>query len=155
MPAGKGLIGEAMRNVSIYLVVKDFEKSVSFYEKVLDEKVSEQNRSRFAMFSTNGIDLSIMNGHFDSDHLDEIKTSGEYIPKFDDMDKIADSENSRKVFINITVDDLKAEYNRILSLNIAEDITPVRYIEFASPYWYFSFTDPDGNPIEITGEYNK
>ncbi len=24
-----------------------------------------------------------------------------------------------------------------------------------SPYWYFTFMDPDGNPIEITGNYTE
>jgi len=57
-----------MRNGAIYLVVKDFEKSVQFYEKILDMKVSA-----------------------------------------------------------------------------------IRYLEYVSPYWYFTFMDPDGNPIEITG----
>lgn len=32
-------------------------------------------------------------------------------------------------------------------------ITPIRYINVFSPYWYFTFMDPDGNPVEVTGEY--
>ena len=84
----------------------------------------------------------------------EIKRLGEYFSKFDDIDKIAENDNTRKIFINLYVDDLKQEYNRILSINIAEEITPIRFIEYASPYWYFTLTDPDGNPIEITGGYD-
>lgn len=37
---------------SIYLVVNDFEKSVSFYEKVLDMKVSGTNGTRLQMQKT-------------------------------------------------------------------------------------------------------
>ena len=71
------------------------------------------------------------------------------------MSIIADSENSRKIFINLGVADLKAEYERIEELGIASDLTPIRYIEVFSPYWYFTFKDPDGNPIEITGGYSE
>ena len=51
------------------------------------------------------------------------------------------------------MDDLKEEYDRIKRLGIAESLTPIRYINVFSPYWYFNFMDPDGNPIEITGAY--
>ena len=69
------------------------------------------------------------------------------------MNMIADSKNSKKVFINLVVEDLREEYERISSLNIATEITPIRFIEYTSPYWYFTFMEPDGNPIEITGGY--
>ena len=143
-----------MRWGSIYLVVRDFEKAVSFYEKILDMKVSTQNGTRFAMFNFNGMSICIMNGYFDSLHPEKIKRLGEYIAKFDDMDKIADSNNTRKVFINLGVDDLKKEYDRIVSLDIVEELSSIRFIEYVSPYWYFTLSDPDGNPIEITGRYD-
>lgn len=144
-----------MRYGSVYLVVKDFEKSVSFYEKILDMKVSGTNGSRFAMFNMQGLNLCLMNGHFDSQHKNEVITKGDYFEIYDDMDAIAESKNARKVFINLGVDDLRNEYNRIKSLGIAEKLTPIRFIEYASPYWYFSFMDLDGNPIEITGSYTE
>ncbi|MBE5875283.1 MAG: VOC family protein [Lachnospiraceae bacterium] len=65
------------------------------------------------------------------------------------------SQNPRKVFINLGVEDLKAEYERIKQLGIAIELTPIRYINVFSPYWYFTFMDPDGNPIEITGGYTE
>ena len=144
-----------MRYGLIYLIVRDFEKSVSFYEKVLDMKVSAVNKGRFAMFNNDGLNIGIMNGYFDSSHLTEITKKGEYFPYYDDMDGIADGDNSRKIFINLCVSDLRAEYERILSLNIADELTPIRFMEYVSPYWYFTFKDPDGNPIEITGEYSE
>ncbi len=144
-----------MRYGSIYLVVRDFDKSVSFYEKVFDMKVRATNGKRFAMFDIQGLNLCLMNGYYDIQNKEQVTTKGEYWPIYDDIDKIADSKNPRKVFINLGVEDLKAEYERIKQLGIAIELTPIRYINVFSPYWYFTFMDPDGNPIEITGGYEE
>lgn len=45
------------------------------------------------------------------------------------------------------------KYDRIKELGIAAQMTEIRFIQVFSPYWYFTFMDPDGNPIEITGSY--
>lgn len=144
-----------MRYGSIYLVVRDFDRSVSFYEKVLDMKVSATNGKRFAMFNNDGLNLCLMNGYYDEENRSRVITKGDYWEMYDDHGKIADSDNTRKVFINLGVEDLRAEYERIKSLGIAEQLTPIRYIEVFSPYWYFTFMDPDGNPIEIAGGYTE
>lgn len=140
---------------SIYLVVRDFDRSVSFYEKVLDMKVSAVNGKRFAMFQNDGLNLCLMNGYYDAENRDQVMTKGGYWEVYDNHSKIADSENPHKVFINLGVEDLRAEYERIKDLGIAEEMTPIRYIHVFSPYWYFTFMDPDGNPIEITGGYTE
>ena len=44
------------------------------------------------------------------------------------------------------------EYRRIKGLNISENITKIRYVCNVAPYYFFSFTDPDGNIIEVTGK---
>lgn len=144
-----------MRSASIYLVVKDFDKSVSFYEKVFDMEVSAENGKRFAVFNNNGFTLCIMNGYYDSENPEQVITKGEYWEIYDNQSEIADSINARKVFINVVVEDLKAEYNRIKELGIAVQMTEIRFINVFSPYWYFTFMDPDGNPIEITGGYTE
>ena len=145
-----------MRYATVYLVVKDFEKSISFYEKILDMKVSATNGNRFAMFNQQGsLNLCLMNGYFDSENKELVTTKGEYWEIYYNQKNIADSENSRKVFINIGVEDLQAEYNRIKELGIAVQMTEIRYINVFSPYWYFTFMDLDGNPIEITGNYQE
>ena len=136
---------------SVYLVVRDFDKSVSFYEKTLDMKVSESNGKRFAVFKCEGLTLCLMNGYYDDENRSHIVTKGGYWEMYDNMSKIADSENTRKVFINLGVEDLQKEYDRIKALSIARDLTPIRYIKVFAPYWFFTFSDPDGNPIEITG----
>lgn len=144
-----------MRYGSVYLVVRDFEKSISFYEKVLDMKVSAVNGKRFAMFRSDGLNLCLMNGYYDDENKNQVITKGGYFEVYDNLSKIADSANAQKVFINLGVEDLKAEYERIKGLEIAAQLTPIRYIHVFSPYWYFTFMDPDGNPIEITGGYTE
>ncbi len=144
-----------MRNASIYLVVKDFDKSVSFYEKVFDMEVSATRGKRFAMFNSNGLTLCIMNGYYDSENSEQVITKGKYWEIYDNQSEIANSINTHKVFINLGVEDLKAEYNRIKELGIAVQMTEIRFIHVFSPYWYFTFMDPDGNPIEITGGYTE
>ena len=84
-----------------------------------------------------------------------MKTKGESYPIYDDSLAIVNSENNRKIFINLGVHDLQEEYDRIISLGIADELTPIRYLNVFSPYWYFTFMDPDGNPIEITGGYQE
>lgn len=84
-----------------------------------------------------------------------METIGESYPIYDDSLAIVNSANNRKVFINLDVPDLQEEYDRIVSLGIATELTPIRYLNVFSPYWYFTFMDPDGNPIEITGRYKE
>lgn len=144
-----------MRHGSIYLIVKDFDKSVSFYEKVLDMKVSAMNGNRFAMFHNEGLNLCLMNGYYDDENSNQVITKGDYWEIYDNHSEIADDVNTRKVFINLGVEDLKVEYERIKELGIAEQLTQIRFIHVFSPYWYFTFSDPDGNPVEITGGYKE
>lgn len=144
-----------MRYGSIYLVVKDFEKSLAFYEKVLDMKVSATNGTRFAVFNNEGLNICLMNGYYDINNKEKVMTKGDYYPDYDDLHIIADSNNNRKVFINLGVPDLNIEYKRIKELGISTDLTPIRFIQVFSPYWYFTFKDPDGNPIEVTGSFKE
>ena len=144
-----------MRYGSIYLVVRDFTKSLEFYKKVLDMEVSAVNGTRFAVFNSEGLNLCLMNGYYDVQNPEKVVKKGGCYPIYDDQHIIADSRNSRKVFINLGVSDLRAEYDRIRALGIAASLTPIRFIEVFSPYWYFSFLDPDGNPIEVTGGYRE
>lgn len=140
---------------SIYLVVKDFDKWLDFYEKVLDMKVSATNGKRFAMFNNPGLNLCLMNGYYDEQFPEQKETRGPSYDEYDNMSKIANSTNTKKVFINLGVEDLDKEYQRILDLGIGMNMTPIRYINAFSPYWYFTFMDPDGNPIEITGGHKE
>ena len=50
---------------SIYLIVRDFDKSVQFYKLLFERDVLAQNMNRFAVFNIDGLCLSIMNGYFE------------------------------------------------------------------------------------------
>ncbi len=137
----------------IYLVVRDFEKSLAFYSELLEREVSARNKTRFAMFYVGDLCLCLLNARYDMDHSDEVERVGEYHPLFDDFAAIAEWPNSRKAVINLVTSDLKSEYERVKELGIGSDLTDIRYINAGAPYYYFCLCDPDGNVVEITGEY--
>lgn len=139
---------------SIYLIVKDFEKSLDFYEKLLEIPVSRRNMDRFAQFIFEGHTLSLRNGFFDRDNPDKVIRKGVYESEFDDMVCKAVSPNTHKFVINLWVDDLEKEYDRISRLDISNQVTKVKYINAGQPYYYFQLKDPDDNIIEINGNYS-
>lgn len=139
---------------SIYLVVKDYDKSLNFYEKLLEMKVTHQNSNRFAMFEFEGHCIALLNGHFDSDNPDKVVRKGTYDPYFDDYKDIMQLDNSRKTVLNFWHENLLKENQRLKELHISERITDIKYICNASPYYYFQLSDPDGNVIEVTGNYD-
>ena len=118
-------------------------------------KVSATNGKRFAMFNNPGLNLCLMNGYYDEQFPEQKETRGPSYDEYDNMSEIANSTNTKKVFINLGVEDLDKEYQRLLDLGIGMNMTPIRYINVFSPYWYFTFMDPDGNPIEITGGHKE
>lgn len=138
---------------SIYLIVDNFNKSVEFYEKLLEISVSKKNMDRFAMFNFEGNCIALMNGHFDTQNPDKTVHKGEKVEYFDDFEQIIMLPNSRKVVLNFWDEDLRKEYIRIMELNISDNITKIKYVCNVCPYYYFQLTDPDGNVIEVTGEY--
>ncbi|MCC8042230.1 MAG: glyoxalase/bleomycin resistance/dioxygenase family protein [Oscillospiraceae bacterium] len=109
--------------------------------------------NRFAIFSMDGLCLSILNGYFDSENSDKVVTRGKVYEEYDDCVRIAKMQNTGKIVINLSSDDLKKEYDRICALGIGSSITEIRYINARNPYYYFSMKDPDDNTIEITGSY--
>lgn len=140
---------------SIYIIVKDFDKSVQFYKLLLERDVTAQNMSRFAIFNIERLCLSIMNGYFDFENPDKVATKGKAYEEYDDCVKIAEMKNTGKVVINLSTNDLKKEYERICELGIGSRLTEIRYINARNPYYYFSMKDPDDNTIEITGQYEE
>lgn len=139
---------------SVYLIVNDFNRSIDFYEKLLQIPVSAKNMDRFAMFEFEGMCLALMNAHFDSQNPDKVERKGEYTEYFDDLTAIAAAANSRKFVLNFWDEDLRKEHERIKQLGITDNLTKIKYICNVSPYYYFQLTDPDGNVIEVTGNYS-
>ena len=119
---------------SVYLIVKDFEKSVDFYEKFLDIKSGDRCRSgnKFIEFYFDNKCISLMNENNLEGHC-------------------TDPESPYKFVQNYWVEDLLTEYERVKALNIGK-VTEIR--EAYPTYNYFHLTDPDNNIIEVTGGYH-
>jgi len=121
-------------NWGMYLVVKDFKKSVHFYEQLLNRKATIVGTGRFAQFRFNGnCILSIMS----QNHIPGHDVTHTYDYKF---------------ALNLWTIDLGREWQRIRSLNIGPftDIT-----SYHPTYYFFNLVDPDYNLVEITGEFHE
>lgn len=138
---------------SIYLVVADINKSIEFYSKLLQMEVSCRNQDRFAQFIFEGHNISIYNPHFDEENPNKVVNIGDYDKEFD-LTGVKSAPNNNKFVLNFWIEDLKKEYERIKSLNIASKITNIKYVNARAPYYYFQLKDPDDNIIEVTGVYN-
>ncbi|MDR3149484.1 MAG: VOC family protein [Oscillospiraceae bacterium] len=151
--------GRTIHLGSIYLVVRDFAKSIDFYEKLLQMPVSGKNMERFAMFEFDGQCISIMNGLFDAENpgktiIKDGKDS-ETAQKMeaDSLAVIANAPNTHKFVLNFWADDLRAEHARIAELGIGTNLNNVSYLFNTTPYYSFQLHDPDDNIIEICGAY--
>ena len=132
------LLGKTSRDFSrggqklhfgMYLIVKDFTKSVNFYEKFLNMGASILGAGRFAQFHIDNACLSIMNeAHF---------------PGHDYT-----GEGDHKFALNFWINSLTMEHLRVKRLNIGE-VSEI--IQANCSYYYFNLIDPDKNIIEITG----
>ncbi len=138
---------------SVYLIVRDFNKSIRFYEQLLEIPVTRRNKDRFAQFIFDQQNISLMNGYFDTEHTDQVVRKGSYDIEFDDMGRIADAVNTNKFVLNFWTEDLRIERQRIMAAGFADKVTSVKYINAGQPYYYFQVMDPDNNIIEITGSY--
>ena len=117
---------------SIYLIVRCFQESIDFYERLLSMRVSTINPCTFAEFFFDGKCIALMSE--DNLHRHNTAGSGDY-----------------KFVLNFWIDDLQLEHERIKRLNIGA-VTEIRQ---AHPtYHYFHLQDPDGNVVEITGKYD-
>jgi lactoylglutathione lyase len=133
--------------------VKDFDRTIGFYEQLLEMPVSRRNMDRFAQFIFEGQNISIMNGYFDTTHPDKVVRKGSYEPEFDDKRMIADAVNTNKFVLNLWTEDLRKERQRIQAAGFTDTMTAVKYINAGQPYYYFQVKDPEDNVIEITGSY--
>ncbi len=118
---------------SIYLIVRDFEKAIGFYERLLSMKVSTRNcGNKFAEFFFDGKCLALMNeSNLDDHHYND----GDY-----------------KFVLNFWVDDLVREFERLKALNIGK---MTNIIKVHDGYYYFHIFDADNNVVEITGGFQQ
>jgi lactoylglutathione lyase len=118
---------------SIYLIVRDFEKAISFYEKLLSMNVSSRNcGNKFAEFFFDNKCLALMNeANIENHHY---------------------SDGDHKFVLTFWVEDLEREYERLRNLSIGKmtDIFKVH-----AGYYYFHIFDADDNVVEITGRIKE
>lgn len=140
---------------STYLFVKDMEKSIEFYKKLLDMEPTVKTFDRWAQFNFEGKCIALNNNEFDRKKIDANKNLNKHYNKnyikYYEQRLITYGNN---IVLNFWVEDLNKEYERITSLNIGV-ISEIMYINISSPYYFFTVIDPNGNTIEITGIYNK
>lgn len=118
---------------SVYLIARDFEASISFYEKLLSMGVSTRNcGNRFAEFFFDNKCLAIMN---------EENLPGHHY-----------GEGDYKFVLNFWVEDLRREFQRVKDLGIGQ-MTGIGKVH--EGYYYFHIFDPDHNVCEITGGYEE
>lgn len=140
---------------STYLIVKDMEKSINFYEKLLKMKPTAKNFDRWAQFDFDDQCIALYNDEFDKRMFE----SGENLKQHYD-DAYLRFYRKRKInygnnmVLNFWIEDLKKEHERIKRLNIG-NVSEIMYLNVASPYYLFIVEDPDGNTIEITGGYEE
>ena len=104
------------------------------------------------LYTFPAIHTFIINRKYDERLIEENKLTHfnqAYIDEFYKEDQI---KKNNIVIFNFEVDDLRKEYERIKDLSIGE-VTEILYVNIFTPYYYFNITDPDGNVLEITGEY--
>jgi len=123
---------------SVYLIVKDFQKSIDFYEKLLSMRVSTINPGVFAEF------------HFDNKNISIMSESN--LPGHNTIIDDTAGHNDHKFVLNFWIDCLHREHRRVQSLRIG---TVTDICNAHTDYWYFNVYDPDNNEIEITGGYEK
>ncbi|MBS5371565.1 MAG: VOC family protein [Coprobacillus cateniformis] len=140
-----------MRLGTTYICVKNMEKSINFYKLLLQQDPIYMNEERWVTFKC-GQTVSLYNKEYDQKIIENHKYFNQaYIDDF----FIEDDEKKNNIMIlNFEVDNLKAEYERLLSLNIGE-VSKLMYVNVHMPYWYFNIKDPDGNILEITGDFEE
>ena len=140
---------------STYLIVKDIQKSITFYEALLEMKVSAKRFDRWAQFNFNGKCIALLNPNFDKQLMNqrdnlEKHFSREYIEYFKNKQILY----GNNMVLNFYIDNLDKEYERIINLNIGK-MTELMYLNISSPYYHFLLEDPDGITIEVTGNRYK
>lgn len=138
---------------STYLIVKDMPKSIQFYESLLDMKVTAQNFNRFAQFNFNGSCIALFNPKYDEEFIKHNHNlQSHYSEPYLAYIKNRRIQYGNNFVLNFYIENLNREYERIRKLDLGT-MTEIMYVNITSPYHFFLLEDPDGNTIEITGNY--
>lgn len=137
-----------------YLIVKDMRRSIAFYEALLNMKADSRKLERWAQF-TCGNTLALWNPEFDKELIrDNSDVSAYFNEEYLNYKRKNLTSYGNNVILNFNVTNLNTEYDRVKSLGLGT-VTDIFYIHVVRPYYCFMLEDPDGNLIEITGDYEK
>ena len=134
-----------------YIIVSDIQKSAEFYSKLLQEDPLYANDDRWVQFSNK---IALYNKAYDARFISEDSERRFNRAYIEDFYKDTGVPKNNLVVFNFVAEDLKSEYQRLKDLNIGE-VSELMYVNVHMPYWYFNITDPDGNTLEITGNYEE
>ncbi len=141
-----------MELCSIYIETDKFDEVVNFYEKIFQKKGSVYTKNRWIEFDF-GNKLSIYNRLYDVEKIKNNTNSINFNKQYIDNFQTQKERNFNNIItLNFYTTDLKKEYNRIKKLNLCE-VSEIMYVNITEPYYYFNIYDPEGNTIEIFGEY--
>lgn len=139
---------------STYLIVKDMDVSIAFYEALLEMKASSRNLNRWAQFNIGGGCIALFNPKYDEEMIRQGKDlDAHYNKEYLAYKQNTSIKHGNNFVLNFYVDDLNAEIERVKGLGIGE-ISEIYYINVVMPYYCFMINDPDGNQIEITGGWH-
>lgn len=136
---------------TMYIFVQDLEKSIAFYRLLLQEEPLHANEDRWVQFSNK---IALYNRAYDEKFMSRKPNEKFNQAYIDDFYKSTGTPKNNLVVFNFEVDNLKYEHQRLKNLNIGE-VSELMYVNFHRPYWYFNIIDPDGNVLEITGQYEQ
>lgn len=140
---------------STYLIVRDMDKSLAFYEQLLGMKPTAKNLNRWAQFDFEGHCIALYNNEFDCEMVKSGRNLEQhYNAQYLDYLGSRQITYGNNVVLNFWVEDLRLEYGRLKALAIGS-LSEIMYLNIASPYHFFVIEDPDGNTIEITGRYTE
>lgn len=135
-----------------YIETDKFEEVVNFYEEIFQVKGNVYTKNRWIEFDY-GNKLAIYNRQYDIEKIDENKIENNFSKSYIDNFRKTNSKNINNIItLNFYTEDLNKEYERIKNLNICE-ISEIMYVNITEPYYYFNIFDPEGNTIEICGNY--
>lgn len=141
-----------MELCSIYIETDKFDEVVNFYEKVFQKKGSVYTKNRWIEFDF-GNKLSIYNRLYDVEKIKNNTSSINFNKQYIDNFQPPKERNYNNIItLNFKTNDLKKEYDRIKKLNLCE-VSEIMYVNITEPYYYFNIYDPEGNTIEIYGDY--
>lgn len=138
-----------MKLATTYICVKNMQKSLEFYKKLLQKEPLYANDERWVTFEC-GNQFSLYNKAYDETLIEKEAHKHFNQAYIDDFCKEEEAKNNI-VILNFEVENLKNEYERLKKLNIGK-MSDMMYVHIHMPYWYFNIEDPDGNILEICGE---